>query len=146
MYDESMWDSREGLEPWTTIDKMMWNHSCPSCGGSIEDFQKIEEEVLYAEFPESKWIFEMKHVPFVKFLSSDKISVRVWEVEHPMEEEHFISSIILYDEYWDIIEEKFLTYEQKPEAEFETTDLDYFEVMARCNLHGLWSTGVIKNI
>lgn len=146
MYDESMWDSWEWLEPWTTIDNMMLDSSCPSCWGSMEDFQKVEEEILYAEIPERKEAFEMQHIPFVEFLGSEKIKVKVWEVEHSMEEEHYVSSIILYDEYGDIIEEKFLTYEQKSEAEFDTSDLDYFEIMARCNLHGLWSTGVMKNV
>ena len=146
LYNESLWDLWEGIEAWTTIDNMIWKRTCPSCEWSMEDFQNIKEEVLYAENSENLSPFELKHIPKINFLDNDKIKVVVWETIHPMEEEHFISSIILYDEYGDLVEEVFLTYDEKQEVVFDIWGLDDFEVRASCNLHWLWSSWIIKNI
>lgn len=77
-----------------------------------------------------------KHVPAV-FIDGNKVTVKVGEVEHPMEEEHYIE--------WIILETKEMEYKanlnpgEKPEATFILNDGD--EVVAAyeyCNLHRLW--------
>ncbi len=145
LYDESLWDIWEGLEAWTTFKKMLWKRTCPSCWWSIDDFQWIKEEILYVEDKNNLSNFELKHIPKIEFLEDNKIKVVVWETIHPMEKEHFITSISLFDEYWELINETFLTYNEKPEIEFDIDWLDEFEVRARCNLHWLWSSWIIKN-
>ncbi|USN59246.1 MAG: hypothetical protein H6767_04135 [Candidatus Peribacteria bacterium] len=55
-----------------------------------------------------------------------------------MLDEHRISSISLYDEYGDMVEELFLQPEVVAEASFDVSDMDEFEIRVRCNLHGVW--------
>jgi superoxide reductase len=79
-----------------------------------------------------------KHVPIIEKIGEDKIKVKVGDVEHPMEREHYIEWIEVicglgtfrYD----------LSPEDKPVAEFYIGEIKDFEVRAYCNLHGLWSS------
>ena len=78
-----------------------------------------------------------KHVPVIE--ATDKgIKVKVGDVPHPMEENHYI-------EWVEIIADGkncriFLKPGQKPEAEF---DIKPQKVTAReyCSVHGLWKSG-----
>jgi desulfoferrodoxin (superoxide reductase-like protein) len=62
-----------------------------------------------------------------------------------MVEWHYIYSISLFDEYWDLIEEKLLNIWEKPKAIFDVSYLDDFEIRTKCNLDWLWSSWLIKN-
>jgi desulfoferrodoxin (superoxide reductase-like protein) len=80
------------------------------------------------------------HYPII-IQKDSKINVSVWEDEnHPNEESHFISSIQLFDEYGDLVEEKFLNPSDNWIAIFDDYDLDEFEIRVICNLH--WVFGV----
>ena len=75
-----------------------------------------------------------KHVPVIE-TSAGKITVKVGEVAHPMEEKHYISWI-------EIIADgktyrQYLKAGDTPEATF---DVEASQVTARsyCNLHGFW--------
>lgn len=77
-----------------------------------------------------------KHVPVVE-KEGDKIKVKVGEIDHPMEETHYIEWIeILVD---GISYKKFLKPGDQPVAEFCVLS-ESNEITAReyCNLHGLW--------
>ena len=77
-----------------------------------------------------------KHVPLVT-LSGNAIKVQVGEVMHPMMEEHYIQFIALETEHG--LQIKYLTPQDKPEAEFVITEGDEpVAVYEYCNLHGLW--------
>lgn len=147
IYDESLWDKMEWIEAWKTIEEMIWETTCPSCEWSMEDFQVIEEEILYPENDDIITSFEKQHVPTIKFRDDSKIEVTIWWADetHAMEEDHLISSIMLFDEYEDIIEERFLTHSEDPQIMFDISDLDAFEIRSRCNLHWLWSSWIIEN-
>lgn len=145
LYDESVWDEAEWIKSWTTVDSMWNNWVCPSCESSTEDFQQITEEIMYLENKDLMTSLEALHFPNAVFIWEDKIKVFIWNIEHPMEQEHFISSVMLYDEYEDLIEEKFLTYNEKPIVEFDVEWIDEFEIRTRCNIHWLWSTWIIEN-
>ncbi len=145
LYDESIWDESEWILIWTTIDSMSNNLSCPSCWWYIENFQQIKEEILYLDNKNAISNLESLHIPKIAFLWNNKIMVSVWNIKHPMEQEHFISSIMLFDEYSDLIEERFLTYNEKLKVNFNIEDIDEFEIRIRCNLHWLWSTWIINN-
>ena len=77
-----------------------------------------------------------KHVPIIE-KTDNEVVVKVGEVPHPMEQEHYIEWIeILADgkSY-----KKYLNPGDEPQAKFE---LKTESVIARayCNLHGLWKS------
>lgn len=81
-----------------------------------------------------------KHVPIVE-IDGDKVTVSVGEVQHPMDDDHFIQFVELT-----VGDEKYLKQFKPgdaPKATF-TVDADALaenDVVAKelCNLHGLWS-------
>jgi len=75
-----------------------------------------------------------KHVPVIEKTEKGFL-VKVGEVEHPMEESHYIEWIEVIAN--GKVYRKFLKPGDKPEAEF---CIDAEEITAReyCNLHGLW--------
>lgn len=75
-----------------------------------------------------------KHVPAVT-VEGDKVHVVVGSVEHPMTEEHWITSIILETENG--FQKKDLNPSDAPKAEFVVTEKP-IAVYEYCNLHGLW--------
>jgi superoxide reductase len=77
-----------------------------------------------------------KHVPVVE-KTADKIKVKIGEVEHPMDEAHYIEWIeILVD---GVSYKKFLKPGDLPSAEFcISTGSDNITAREYCNLHGLW--------
>lgn len=79
-----------------------------------------------------------KHVPVIK-QEGNKVVVEVGSVEHPMQEKHFITFVVL--ETKNGYQVKKLDSSDKPCAEFQLLDGD--SVVAAyeyCNLHGLWKT------
>jgi len=144
MYDEAVWDEKEGINPWTLFEEFDYDFVCPSCWESKDYFMEVKEEILQAQNKNNLTNLEKLHVPQVQIIDWKAI-VKVWEIEHPMIEDHYIYSISLYDEYWDLVEEKLLNIWEKPEVIFDISDLDDFEVRAKCNLDWLWSSWIIKN-
>ena len=78
-----------------------------------------------------------KHIPVIK-IEGDKVMVIVGEVEHPMEEKHFIEWVQVVTSTKTFM--KYLAPKDKPSASFEIPQSDEIKrVRAYCNLHGLWS-------
>ena len=77
-----------------------------------------------------------KHVPFVEKTGAG-FNVRVGSVEHPMLEKHFIEWIELITEDGGV-RRRFLSPDEKPEAQFNDVGAGHVLVRAYCNLHGLW--------
>lgn len=83
-----------------------------------------------------------KHVPVIEELPAnvcqgkDGIKVRIGEVEHPMDADHYIEwiEIIAADNKRG---KRFLKPGDEPRAEFYTRK-EVFGVRAYCNIHGLW--------
>lgn len=77
-----------------------------------------------------------KHVPVI-VKDGDKVTVKVGEVPHPMEEKHYIEWIEL--QVGDVVLTKMLKPGETPEATFCICGLSG-PLVAReyCNLHGLW--------
>ena len=92
------------------------------CNESMEEVQiNLEDQV------------KEKHVPYCD-IQTDSVYIRIGEVEHPMNEEHYIEWI--YVEYGDSIVKHIFKPGMIPEV-----TVDYEEgmkVYAYCNLHGLW--------
>ncbi|MBR4111356.1 MAG: desulfoferrodoxin [Clostridia bacterium] len=77
-----------------------------------------------------------KHIPVYK-VEGNKVFVTVGEVEHPMQEEHYIEWISIQTKFGN--QRKVLEPGQKPEVCFSICEGDEVEVVyAYCNLHGLW--------
>lgn len=77
-----------------------------------------------------------KHVPVIS-IKDNKVTVTIGEVEHPMEEAHYIEWILLQTTNGNQI--KYLNPKDSPSAEFLISESE--EVIAAyeyCNLHGLW--------
>lgn len=86
-----------------------------------------------------------KHAPVIEELPAnicqgkDGVKVKIGEIEHPMEENHYI-------EWIEIVSEdgkrgkKFLRPSDKPQAEFYTRK-KIVSARAYCNVHGLWKLG-----
>ncbi|PLX27223.1 desulfoferrodoxin [Candidatus Parcubacteria bacterium] len=75
-----------------------------------------------------------KHVPVIK-KTEDEIIVRIGEVDHPMEEAHFIEWIEIITP--NKVYRKNLKPGDLPTAKFKITATDV-SARAYCNLHGLW--------
>ena len=77
-----------------------------------------------------------KHVPAFE-VKDGKVCVKVGEVEHPMQEAHYIEWVFLRTDKGTQL--KKLTFGQKPEVCFAICEDEKVEaVYAYCNLHGLW--------
>lgn len=79
-----------------------------------------------------------KHIPIYS-VNNNIVTVKVAEVEHPMQKEHYIKWIFLKTKQG--FQRKELNYTDKPEATFALREKDEVEsVYAYCNLHGLWKS------
>ncbi|MGI5897543.1 MAG: desulfoferrodoxin [Candidatus Dojkabacteria bacterium] len=80
-----------------------------------------------------------KHLPSVSF-EREKLVVKVGEVEHPMEEAHFIEWIEVID--GDNSQKVYLKPADSPKAEFTVSKNESLRIRSYCNLHGLWEKNI----
>lgn len=142
IYDESFWDKDENIKAWTKFFDLWNDYVCPICWEESQDFQEIIEEINYLDKDNLIWI-DLEHFIDIKKLDAWKIEVLVgkWGL-HPSWEEHKINHIYLLDEYWDLVDEKFLSTWEDPIVEFDVSDLDEYTIIARCTIHWLWGRKV----
>ena len=77
-----------------------------------------------------------KHVPVIE-KNGNKITIKVGDVPHPMEDNHYIEWIeIIADGQ---VYRKNLKPGMEPKAEFEIT-AEKIEARGYCNVHGLWKS------
>lgn len=147
IYDESIWEIDDRIDPGTGIDEIPEDIHCPTCDGSFEDFSPIEDEVIYIDNPDHLSHIEREHLPRILYRDQQKVEVCVGEEEemHPSGEDHRITAIYLVDEEGHIVEEVFIMADEDPVAEFDISGLDAFEIRASCSQHGLWGTEYIEN-
>ncbi len=79
-----------------------------------------------------------KHVPVVKRISDDSISVKVGETPHPMTGKHYIRFVCVVFE--NRIQTVWFQPDDKPECRIHTAGDKVLAVYEYCNLHGLWMT------
>ena len=128
VYDNALWDSEEEVEIWMELEK------CPVCE-EYDTFQWIEEEINYID--DDLWPHEVDHFPEVE-INDDKIRVTVWNEIHPMGESHRIAAVYLHDEYWDLVDTRYLELETEAVVEFENQSFDEFEIRVKCSVHWIW--------
>lgn len=138
IYDEDKWELDDGIESWTKFDNLWDHYVCPVCSSYPDTFQEIKEEINYLWNIPMDFI-EAEHFINVKTLDENNIKVSIWSGDyHPNWPDHRITSIWLYDEYSELVEEIFLVEGENPEVEFDISDLDYYEIRVRCSLHWVW--------
>ncbi len=147
IYDEAFWDTAEGIQSGKSLYDIGESFSCPGCWSWVDNFQEIQEEILQADNLDSLSMIESEHIPCIHFLEDKPgiIEVLVGNPPHSMFPEHYIGSITLHDEEWDMIEQKNLSPGDDPVVKFDVSDLDSFTVRAKCNQHGIWSSYNIEN-
>ena len=114
-------------------------YRCPICGNIIT---VLEGEIIPVRccgkeleelIPNTKEAAFEKHIPVCKKVG-DKLEVTVGEIEHPMQEEHYILFIAqVTDKNVSIVK---LQPDQQPKAVFPYKE--NAKIYAYCNLHGLW--------
>lgn len=108
-------------------------------GGAI--VEAVEERFLQVEGldevePNSVDAAVEKHVPVI-VADGDGVLIKVGEVPHPMESEHFIMWIEV--ERDGEVQRKYLSPGDAPEAHF-SLPADGLTAYIFCNLHGLWKS------
>lgn len=113
------------------------------CGQAMKLIvEKINEEGQ--ENPTDAKALVDKHLPIVEKLpdnicrGGDGIIVKVGEIAHPMEKEHYIEWVEVKTKA-NKIGKQFLKPGDNTEMEFQTRD-DIIEVRVYCNVHGLWKS------
>jgi len=127
-------------------------YKCEICGNIVEVLHNGAGELVCCGQP-MKLIEEKvkdegteKHLPVIDMLpanickESDGMKVKVGEIPHPMESEHYIEWIEIRTVN-NKIGKRFLKPGDKTEAEFNTRS-KVIEVRAYCNIHGLWKLEV----
>jgi superoxide reductase len=120
-------------------------YKCEICGNIIEVLHVGAGELVCCNKPmqllkekTNEEGLNEKHIPSLE-IHLDKIIVKIGEVSHPMEENHFI-------EWIEVLSNKesykhFLKPGDSPIAEFNLLGKN-IKIRAYCNLHGLWSKEV----
>jgi len=138
IYNEDLGDKTEGIKPGTKFEELPENFTCPVCWETKDMFQEIKEEINYL-WEQPKDVLEIEHFINVKKIDSNNIQISIWYNElHPSWEEHRITSIWIYDEYWDLIYEEFFQAWEDAILEYDISDFDEYEIRARCSIHWVW--------
>ncbi len=140
--DEDKWEIDYNIDPWTKFENFWDSFVCPSCGELPENFHEIKEEINYLwEIPFD--VIEAEHFINFEFLNNSKINISVWKWEfHPTWLDHRITSIWIYDEYWDLVFDKYYKEDEDPVLDFDISDFDDFEIRVRCSIHGVWGVKI----
>ena len=114
---------------------------CDDCASIIQVLATGDEKVCsdhMFEFPEqTEGEKSPKHKPVVE-IDGDKVTVKVGEAAHPMDEDHYIQFVIVEagnEQY-----AKCFNPGDVAEATFTVNDAADVKALAFCNLHGLWSS------
>lgn len=126
---------------------------CPVCGSAIENFENDPDAIKSPVDPENRSELEKKHIPsmrLVKACTSDSggactnVIVKVGEIEHAMETEHFIDFIDLYIDRKYFSRVVFTPKRIYPSVHLHVNAVKgMFSAIAHCNVHGSWR-GKIK--
>ena len=118
-------------------------YRCNDCGNIIEVLHTGKEKLVCCGQPmellqeKTADVGREKHVPVIE-TTTGGTNIKVGDVPHPMEENHYIEWIEIVTDGGSC--RQFLKPGNKPEAEFE---IRAQKVIAReyCSIHGLWKSG-----
>lgn len=125
---------------------------CPVCGMAIENFENMPDVIKNPSDLDNLSDSEKKHVPVINISSECSLNqgdecvdvhVKIGEISHVMETEHFINFIDVY------INKKYITRAlltpklQYPSAGFHlNVKGGVVSVIGHCNVHGYWRSKV----
>ncbi len=118
-------------------------YKCNICGNIIQVLHAANGELVCCGKPmelkqeNTQDAAIEKHVPVIQQTNSG-IKIKVGEIEHPMDGDHYIEWIEITKEDGRIIR-KDLSPGDKPELEINC-QINVKQVRAYCNLHGLWTS------
>ncbi len=119
-------------------------YRCNVCGNIVTLLSAGPGTLVCCEVPmellkaEKKDVGPEKHVPIIE-KEGNKVKVKVGEVPHPMEEEHYIEWVEISTP--DQLYIQFLRPGDLPEAEFPVNlDDKEFTAKSYCNIHGFWKS------
>jgi superoxide reductase len=128
-------------------------YKCEICGNIVEVLHTGIGELVCCNQPMKLEVVKTKeeglekHLPVIEELPAnvcagkDGFVIKIGDVEHPMEENHFIEWIEINTKDGKS-GKKFLKPGERPVAEFYTR-VDILGVRAYCNIHGLWEKNVV---
>ena len=114
---------------------------CDVCGNIVEVLNVGGSELVCCGQPMELLVAKTqdqgmeKHVPVVEKMG-EGVLVKVGEVAHPMDEQHYIQWIEVIAKDGKSCR-KFLSPGEAPEARFEIAESEILEVREYCNIHGL---------
>lgn len=117
-------------------------YKCNVCGNIVEVLHSGVGQLVCCGQPmellkeKTEDVGQEKHVPVIE-KTERGIRVKVGEIPHPMEKNHFIEWIELIA--GGKVYRKFLKPGDKPEAEFGLK-AEKIEAREYCNIHGLWKS------
>lgn len=115
---------------------------CNICGNIVETVNVGGAELVCCGQPMELLVAKTqdqgmeKHVPVVEKVEKG-VLVKIGEVAHPMEQQHYIQWIEILLKNGKSCR-KYLSPEDAPEAIFEVEESQLEEVREYCNVHGLW--------
>lgn len=118
-------------------------YKCNICGNIIEVLHTGKDELVCCGQPmellqeKTSDVGMEKHVPIIE-ATERGIKVKVGDVPHPMEEQHYIEWIQVITDSESC--RKFLKPGDKPEADFDITS-QTLVAREHCNVHSLWKSG-----
>ena len=126
------------------MTKLKQVYRCNVCGNIVEVLHTGKGELVCCGEPmellqeKTTDVGLEKHVPVIE-TTARGVKVKVGDVPHPMEAEHYI-------EWIEVIADggscrKFLKPGDKPEAEFEIGSQKVVAAREYCNIHSLWQSG-----
>jgi len=118
-----------------TFENQPEDYKCPICGAEKKSFKEIKEETIEDNNPET----QKKHIPVISKSENGKTLIKIGEIDHPMEEIHYITKVQLIKNN-KVIETKTLHPNEKNIVEMETIFNTEIEALAYCNLHGIWKS------
>lgn len=142
-YDEMKWDDDLGIEAHTFFDALPNDFFCPFCDTHKDDFVVLEEVINEPLNVERLTPFEAEHFPSYEIVW-DTLKYEIGQIEHPMQEDHFVYKIELRDESGDKIEEKKFQIGDEATGTFDIEYLDSFELRVYCSRDGIFTTGMIE--
>jgi len=109
--------------------------TCPICKSGKERFEIIHQLGEAQTGGEA----QEKHVPIIT-AEGNNTKVIVGAITHPMNEDHYITLIELFDGT-KLLKSIQLASNQTPEAIFENIIFkNNYSAIAHCNLHGMWES------
>jgi superoxide reductase len=125
---------------------------CPVCGKAIENFENEPDAIKKPADPDNLSESDRKHIPQIILnrecnLNHDEtciiVQVKIGEIEHVMETEHFINFIDIYVDRKYVTRAMFTPKKMHPAVNLHlNVSTGMLSVIAHCNVHGNWRAKV----